>query len=124
MGIKLSGSDRISQEPQASWEEALGSAGPLEAGRLLSPGHWGPCLSSSLGASPVRHLLASPEPLENQATQGTWPFRPHSTQHLFFFLHISFIYCLFIGLIWVLVEAHWVCELPCSVWGLGASLVA
>ena len=51
------------------WEEVVGSAEPLEAGRLLSPGHWRPCLSSSLGASPARHLLASPEPLENQATQ-------------------------------------------------------
>lgn len=98
MGIKLSDSDRFSQEPQASLGGSSWQCWAHEAGRQLSPGHWGLCLSPSLGASPARHLLALTEPLENQATQGTWPFRPHSTQHLFIYFFTYFFYLLFIYL--------------------------
>ena len=57
---------------RSRWEEAVGNAGPMRQEGSSPRGYWGLCFWSFLGASPAHHLLASTEPLENQATQGAF----------------------------------------------------
>lgn len=68
------------KRPRPHWEEAIGNAGPTRQegsspgdARGGASGPW--CKSHSAPA-------ASVDPQENQATQGAWPFTPHSPRHL------------------------------------------